>query len=237
MKTFKTATLALAVAGALALSGNAQAYEAGDILFRVGYAKVMPDDGSDPLLGSGGLGLIAGADGAAAKDSSQLGLTIAYMVTDNIGVQVLGALPFEFDIEGTGAIAGAPLGTTTALPPTLTVQYYPDMGGARFQPYVGAGLNYTLFWSSDTTRFTTDTVNGLLGGGVTSTDIDIDNSWGLALEVGADIKINDNWYLNAAAWYIDIDAETTVEVNGAPVYDFTVNVDPWAFLIGVGTKF
>ncbi len=236
MKNVKIAALALAAASSLG-SGTALAHEAGDILVRVGYARVAPGNESGPLLGDGGLGLIGGSDGAAAKDSAQLGLTIAYMVTDNIGVQVLGALPFEFDIEGTGATAGAPLGTTTALPPTLTVQYYPDMGSAKFQPYVGAGLNYTLFWSSDTTQFTTDTVNALLGGGVQTTDIDIDNSWGLALEVGADFQISENWYLNAAAWYIDIDAETTVEVNETPVYDFTVEVDPWAFMVSVGTKF
>lgn len=237
MKNLKPVVLSLAIAGSLFAAGNAAAYEAGDILFRVGYAHVSPDSDSDPLLGDGGLGLLAGTDGVAAKEGASLGLTIAYMVTDNIGVQALGALPFEHDIEGTGITDGAPLGTTKHLPPTITVQYYPDMGGGMFQPYVGAGLNYTTFWDTQTTQFTTDTVNALLGGGVTETDIDIDSSWGLAFELGADIHINETFYLNAAAWYIDIDADTEVQVNGSTVYEMTAEIDPWAFLIGVGMKF
>lgn len=227
----------LALLASTLIINPAIAYEKGDMLLRAGYAQVNPDDGSDPLLGNGGLGLLAGDDGAAAKDASSLGLTFAYFLSDSLAIQVLAALPFEHDIEGTGIIDGAPLGHTKHLPPTVTVQYYPNIGGGGFQPYVGAGINYTTFWDSETTQFTTDTVNLLLGGGVQETGLDIDDSFGLAFEVGADIQVSDAWFLNVAAWYIDIDAEATVEVNGQGVYSFDVNIDPWAFMVGAGMKF
>ena len=70
------------------------------------------------------------------------------MLTNTWGVELLAATPFEHDIT----IKGAPVdaGSTKHLPPTLTVMWYP-MGGSdsRFQPFVGAGVNYTYFWDED----------------------------------------------------------------------------------------
>lgn len=125
----KTLLLSLAVAAA----SPAFAYEAGDIMLRVGAAQVSPDVSTDAAL--------AGVD---VDSDTQLGLTATYMVSPKFGVQLLGATPFEHDITANGT----KIGSTKHLPPTVTAQFYP-LDNATVQPYVGAGINYTKFWGED----------------------------------------------------------------------------------------
>lgn len=125
----KTLLLSLAIAAA----SPAFAYEAGDIMLRVGAAQVTPDVSTDAVL--------AGID---VDDDTQLGLAATYMVTSKFGVEVLAATPFKHDITA----GGTKVGSTKHLPPTVTAQFYP-LDHATVQPYVGAGLNYTHFWGED----------------------------------------------------------------------------------------
>lgn len=125
----KTLLLSLACAAA----SPALAYEAGDIMLRVGVAQVTPDVSTDAAL--------AGVD---VDSDIQLGLTATYMVTPKFGVELLGATPFKHDITA----GGATIGSTKQLPPTVTAQFYP-LDNATVQPYVGAGINYTHFWGED----------------------------------------------------------------------------------------
>ena len=115
---------------------------------------------------------------------------------------------------------GAASGSTKHLPPTLTVQYYP-LGGtaASVQPYVGVGVNYT--------RFSSEKI------GIEGAELNLDSSWGAAGQVGVDLLINDNWALNAAAWYIDIDSDAKVE--GVDVG--SVKIDPWVIMGGLSYRF
>ena len=125
----KTLLLSLAVAA----SAPAFAYDAGDIMLRVGVAQVSPDVTTDAVL--------AGVD---VESNTQLGLTATYMVTPKFGVELLGATPFKHDITA----GGVTIGSTKHLPPTVTAQFYP-LDNPTVQPYVGAGLNYTHFWGED----------------------------------------------------------------------------------------
>jgi outer membrane protein len=43
------------------------------------------------------------------------------------------------------------LASTWGMPSTLTLQYH-VRPGAKVRPYVGAGLNYTLFYAEDASR-------------------------------------------------------------------------------------
>ena len=131
---------------ALALAAPlAQAHTAGDIIVRAGAITVNPDaDSSSVKVDRGPL---AGADlGGKATMSSdtQLGLNFAYMLTDNWGIELLAASPFEHDVKIKGTALGAAngkLGTLKHLPPTLSLVYYPLDAKSAFQPYVGAGIN------------------------------------------------------------------------------------------------
>ncbi len=197
----KSAALLASILAATA--GQAMAYEAGDIVLRAGIANVNPDV-SDKVAG--------GALQLDVDDNTQLGLTATYFIAPTVGVQVLAATPFKHDITA----AGAALGSTKHLPPTVTLQWYPALSG-NIRPYVGAGLNYTMFFEDD----------------VPGADLELDDSIGLALEAGVDIDLGSNLVLNAAVWKIDIN--TDVNLNGTKLGE--LEIDPLAFMVGVGYKF
>ena len=106
---------------------------AGTLIARAGAAGVYPNDESENIAGLGKV---------EADDAWSLGLTSAYMATDNIGIGLLGAWPFEHDIDGSsGALDD--LGTvaeTKHLPPTLTAQYHFDLANDKVHPFLGAGM-------------------------------------------------------------------------------------------------
>ena len=139
MINLKHAALGAAITAAL-FSAQAMANEAGDLKLRVGAAGVYPtgESGNIDALGS---------DAKVEADSAwSLGLSLTYMLTDNIGVGLLGAYPFKHDIQGKGSISGlGNVAEVTQLPPTLTLEYVFNNSSA-FTPFVGAGLNYTYFW-------------------------------------------------------------------------------------------
>lgn len=59
---------------------------------------------------------------------------------------------------------------------------------------------------------------------------------GLAAQVGTDYTINNNWFINTALWYIDIEADATLKTNGVS-RDANIDIDPWVLFAGIGRKF
>lgn len=236
-RTFKLGVLAAAV---MAAAPVVQAYEAGDFIGRVGVVTVDPDSSSSNL-NSNALGELDGAK-VSVDSNTQLGLTVSYMFTDQIALGVLGATPFKHNIEGDGSILGGDgkLAETKQLPPTITLQYFPMPSGSKFQPYVGVGVNYTNFFEEKTTQTLTDTY-ATLASGVDSTDIELDDSFGLAAEIGLDYMVTDNIGVNAAIWYADIDTEATINAYAgntkADTSTIDVDIDPWVYMVGLSYKF
>jgi outer membrane protein len=222
-------------ASLFALALAAPLAQAGDIIVRAGAITVNPKaDSSSVKVDQGPL---AGANlgGKATMNSdTQLGLNFAYMVTNNWGIELLAATPFEHDVKLKNtslSAANGKLGTLKHLPPTLSVVYYPLDHKSVFQPYVGAGINYT--WIYDEQLSSEAQSNGF-------SNFKADNSWGMAFQVGADYMITDNIMLNAQVRYIDIDTTATVENNAvAPGTRAKVNVDvdPFIYMVGLGYKF
>jgi outer membrane protein len=213
MRMFDGRGLGAGLIMAVACSGAAWAAP-GDLTLRVGAAHVAPNDDSGELSGVSGAGV-------SVESSTSLGLTLGYMLGERLGIGLLAAWPFEHDIKGTGALDGA--GTVAKvkhLPPTVTLQYHfaPE---ASVRPFVGAGINYTTFFSEETV--------GL--GGET---IDLDDSWGWALEAGIDVDVTSDWFLSGQIFYIAIDT-TAVLSNGIGRVD--VDIDPWVFMASVGRTF
>jgi len=211
----------LLISSAMLLSAPAMAYEAGDILLRVGTASVNPEKKSDDL------DQIAGAQ-VSANDNTQLGISATYMITDNIGVEILGASPFTHDIKGKGGLAGADIGEVKHLPPTISAQYYFLDKTSAIQPYVGGGLNITVFFDEKT------------GSDVEALGYDelsLDESYGLAVQAGIDYNINENMFVNASAMYAQIG--TTATLSGPTAADLTVDydLDPMVYRVNFGYKF
>ncbi len=205
-KWLKT-TVAAALASGL-LSGVAQAYDAGDWIVRGGIWGVFPK--SDNLT-------LAPGTHVEVDNGYSVGFNVTYMATPNIGVEVLGAWPFSHDIKLSGA---GKVAETKHLPPTVTVQYH-FLPSNNVRPYVGAGFNYTFFFDEKT--------KGALAGGKLS----LKDSWGLAAQVGVDIDVTPDWFLNFDVHYIDID--TKAKVSGKTLG--TVEIDPWVVGINLGTRF
>ncbi len=180
-----------------------QAKEQGDWVIRFGGSYIEPKSDNSELVSVDG----------------QMGVTFnfSYFMTRNLAVEVLAALPYEHDIN---LVNGPRVASTKHLPPTVSLQYHflPD---ARVQPYVGLGLNYTMFFSEDTT------------GPLAGADLKLDDSWGWAGEVGVDFPFNEKWLLNFSARYIDID--TDAKLDGANLG--TVNIDPWVYGAHLGIRF
>jgi outer membrane protein len=143
-------------------------------------------------------------------------LDISYFFTKNIAVElILGVTPHK--VKGAGALAGAQIGSAWLLPPTLMLQYHFTDFGA-FKPYVGVGVNYTVFF------------NEKAKGGFTS--FDLKDSFGFALQAGFDYMIDKNWGFNFDVKKIFL--EPKVKVNNGLVAG-KVKIDPW--LIGAGVTY
>jgi len=135
-----------------------------------------------------------------------------YFFTKNIAAELILTYPQKLDVT----LNGNNIGSLKALPPTLTVQYH-FMPDATFRPYVGVGVNVTLISSVD------------LPSGV---DVD-SSSVGPAVQIGADVKMADKWYLNLDLKKVYI--KTDVTVSGAKLT--TLKIDPLLASVGVGYRF
>lgn len=223
-------TAALLFAPALLAASIAHAHQSGDTIVRVGAVAVDPREDSGNLRFDGSA---APGTGATLDSNTQLGLNVVYMMSDKIGIELLAATPFshEVGVSGLGGGLDGKLADIKHLPPTLSVIFYPLDSASSFKPYVGLGLNYTTFFQEDLTRTRKD--QGF-------SRLELDDSYGLALQVGADYMLTDKWMVNAQIRYIDIETDATVKGPTALNIQKTkvnVDVDPWVYMIGLGYKF
>lgn len=219
---FTASLLALSLAAPLA-----QAFEAGDIIVRAGAITVDPREDSGDIKIAGEA---ASGTGATLNSDTQLGLNFAYMLTNNIGIELLAATPFSHDVglKGFGEPLDGKFGSLKHLPPTLSLVYYPMASTSVFQPYVGAGINYTWFFEDKLSS---------RAEGLGFQGLDIKDSWGWSAQVGADFMLTDNILLNAQVRYIDIDTTATTHLLTGEKVKVDVDVDPWVYMVGLGYRF
>jgi len=225
----KKALLTALVATLLGGSVMVQAYEKGDFVLRLGAVNVDPDSDSSPINLPGVPTLHAEVD-----DDTQFGIIPMYMVTDHVGIELLTATPFEHNISLHGKGVNLDAGSTKHLPPTLTAQWYPRGGKSGWQPFLGIGVNYTIFFDEDTDKELDETLNAILG--ADQVDLDLDNSFGLAAQAGVDIPFAKNWAVSFEVWYIDISTNATVKTDVGNVH-FKTDIDPFVYHIGIAHRF
>lgn len=133
----RTKTLSALCLSVLMASPVALAHQQGDWIIRGGLTSVAPDESASNITAGGSdLGVSLTID-----NNTQLGLNIAYFVTDNINIELLAATPFTHDVNFSlpdPLTTGNKLGEVTHLPPTLTANYYFNNPDSAFQPYIGA---------------------------------------------------------------------------------------------------
>ena len=207
-------TRILAVAALALATSPALAQSAGSWTFGIGAHQVAPksDNGTLTATPLGDLRMKVG-------NNARPTITAEYFIRDNLGLEVLAALPFQHDI----AVAGVgKVGSTKHLPPTVSLQYH--FGQGKVKPFVGLGVNYTRFFSTKTE------------GPIAGANLDLSDSWGLAGHVGVDFQVNERGALRID--YRQIDIDTDVKLNGAKLGTRnTVNIDPAVYGIAYVLSF
>lgn len=202
----KVLTAALIAAGLLS-TGVAMA-DPGPFMVRARAVYVDFDNGQKDGLPLGGATKVE-ADSRWIPE-----VDLSYFFTKNIAAELVLTYPQDVDIM----VGGSKAGTIKALPPSLLLQYHFTELGA-FKPYVGAGVNYTIF----TKR------SNILNG---AAEVDR-SSFGLAAQVGFDYMLDKNWSINVDVKYVQMD--TDVKVGGNKVGK--VDLNPVTTGIGIGYRF
>lgn len=208
-----SAILAASAAPALAQSAPPEPVGAGTWIVTARGTGVLPSSGD-------AIRTAAGADSGLRvhiDDSYVPTLGFTYFITDHWAVEaILGASHHEIRARGPGTDAA--VHETWVLPPVVTLQYRPTPN-ARVSPYVGAGVNYMMFFSGKDR-------NGF--------DVDLDDGFGYALQAGADIALQGPWSLNIDVKKIGF--STDAAINGGALTS-EVDLDPWVASIGIGRRF
>ncbi len=214
---------AASLGAAMIAAGSPAHAEAGDFLVRARFIVVAPQDGSS------GITPAFPNDGVSIDTAYAPEIDFTYMVTNNIGLELIAATTKHSATgkSGTPAAVGKLL-DTWVLPPTLTLQYHfaPDGG---FRPYVGAGLNYTIFYK--------ERASGSLETALGPTDVSLSDSFGWALQAGADIPLNGSLFVNFDVKYIDMDTTARLQTTAAGQQKVRVDINPIVVGFGIGMRF
>ena len=218
----RVSLFALALAAGFAASGAALAQDftplrAGHFNVDVRATVVAPDAG-DPLLTSANVDTGLDAD---VGNSTIPSLGIRYFFTDHISAElILGTS--RHTIRATNSTTNLEVARTWVLPPTATLQYNFNPHG-RVNPYVGAGVNYMLFYSTkDSTGFA---------------NTNVEDGFGYALQVGADVALQGNWSLNVDVKRIFFRTDATTTLLPGTALHSRVSLDPWVASVGFGYRF
>ncbi|EEE37858.1 outer membrane protein OmpW [Rhodobacteraceae bacterium KLH11] len=151
-------------------------------------------------------GTLAGFDADVDSDTRPI-FTVEYFIQDNLGIELLASTPYDHDVTLGGSLDA---GRVKHLPPTLSLNYHFPTNSA-WKPYVGAGVNYTIFFEEDSP----------LG------DLELDNSFGVALQAGLDYMVTEQGAVRLNVRWFDIDSDVTLDGNDVG----TAEIDP--FLVGL----
>ncbi|MBS0519802.1 MAG: OmpW family protein [Proteobacteria bacterium] len=155
-------------------------------------------------------------------------LDITYYFTRNISAELILGMS-QNHITGNGSLNGLDVGSTWLLPPTLTLQYHFTNFG-RFQPYIGAGVNYTFFFGQQP-------AGAYTASGLAITGLHINNSAGFAAQVGFDYMIDKHWGINFDVKKLILRPTYNAWVNYTIPVSGTAALDPWLFGGGVTYRF
>ena len=194
-------------------------------IVRLRSIHISPDDSSGDIAINNSA---VSNSGVGVDEDTVPELDITYMITRNIGLELILATS-NHTVTARGSLGA--LGdviNTDVLPPTLTLQYHFNPQGV-IRPYVGIGVNYTKFYD--------EKVRGPLD--IAGSDIRLDSSWGLAAQLGVDYMLENNWFINADIKYIKIDSTARFQntPTSSDVVEVDVDIDPIIVGLGFGKRF
>ncbi|MBU6166546.1 MAG: outer membrane beta-barrel protein [Alphaproteobacteria bacterium] len=212
------ATLA---AVALTMAATPALAEKGDILVRLRAITVQPQEKVGPVLPT------FPTSSGSITDAYAPEVDFTYMITNNIGVELIAATTKHCVQGGATLAAVGRLACTWVLPPTLTLQYHFVPTG-KIHPYVGAGVNWTMFYN--------EKASAQLNSAIGATRVNLSNSWGFALQGGVDFDLNEKMFVNIDVKYVDMDTNARL-TTGVAVNNLLADINPLIVGVGVGWRF
>ncbi len=144
-------------------------------------------------------------------------LDFSYFFTENLAAElILGTTPHNVKLK-TGSVS-TPLSRVWLLPPTLNLQYHLPLNGVT--PYIGAGVNYTIFY----------------GVKDKNAELSYKNKAGISTQAGLDFRLNDKWFINLDVKKIFLKTDVTVKGSPSVVLN-DVKINPLIIGLGIGTRF
>jgi outer membrane protein len=212
----------MAAVPASAQTGDDTGIRAGDVLVRLRTIVVAPNEKST------GIKPTFPTEKISLSDAVMPEIDATYMVTGNIGLELI-ASTTKHDFSGVSGTTGSigKLGSTWVLPPTLTAQYHFNPRG-KIRPYLGAGVNYTIFWD--------EKASGGLQGAVGKTRVRMSDSLGWAAQAGVDVDLTRKVFLNLDVKYIDIATDARLDTVAIGTQRTHVKVNPLVFGVGLGVR-
>jgi len=202
----------------------------GNLQIRLGVTGIVFDDDVRSVTAGGGAVDLKSAIGADAKvgDTVVPTATITYFFTPNWAIEAI-CCTAHISAEGKGGLASfGDLADAWVLPPIITLQYRFDRLHG-FQPYVGAGGQWIHYWAGKG--------DNVLGAG----DVDIEDSFGFALQAGVDYDLGQGWSLNLDVKKTWLDTKITWKDTdpalGLGEVTSKVDLDPWWFTASLGYRF
>lgn len=217
------ATAAIALVAATPALAQDTGLSKGDVIVRLRGILVAPNESS------GGIQPSLPTEKVRVDDSFMPEVDLTYMLTDAVGVEVIASTTKHSVFGITGVTGGiGKLASTWVLPPTATVNYHFNNKGA-IRPYLGAGVNWTIFWNSKPTA--------AFEAAAGKTHVGMSDSVGVAAQAGVDIDLGPKMFLNLDVKYITIKTDATLVTAGLGTQKVHVALDPLVFGAGVGFKF
>ncbi len=216
----KLQSLVLAAATALTMT-TAFAVPAGTWSIAAGAHYVDPKSDNGTLTNTD-LGLVANVD---VDGDVRPTISGEYFIANNVGVELLAAIPFHHDFTLNDATGNELLtGKTQHLPPTLSLQYHFDGYNLpmNVKPFVGVGVNYTTFFKEKIS-------NGA--------DLDLDDSVGVAGHIGLDIPFAPTESFRIDARYMDIKTDASLNIDGTKYELGEVDISPWVYGVAFVKQF
>ena len=211
----KTLVAAMAAVASLApIAAQAQAAAENPWMIRVRAVDLLFQNGQ-----SGGNGAVQALN-VKAQNQWIPEVDVSYFFTKNIAAELVLTYPQQVNI--TAGSGNTNVGKITALPPSLLAQYhFTDLGA--FKPYVGLGVNYTIFGNRQNFP--------ALGNTVTVNQ----SSIGVVGQIGMDYMFDKNWGMNVDLKYATMSTEVKTVSGGTNLGTLTLN--PWMPAVGVTYKF
>lgn len=207
MKMFLRNLLILCVT---VLATHAFADDHGNKMVRMRMINIAPDVSGSPS--------VVGGD-VAISNASVPEVDLSYFFTDKFALELILATA-QHRVNALKTSSGTiDLGEVNLLPPTLLAQYHHSFD--KLRAYVGAGINYTMFYD----------VNP---GSVNS--VRYDNAIGYAWQVGADYEIAKDLFLNLDVKKLKLATDVRVNSSGT-IVKADVDIDPWIVGLGLGYRF